>query len=349
MRVRTLVPFATTLFSMCALGRADFRYTQSGQLTGGEVEASRGKDGAQPAPATVVTTSVKGSYLRIDLPDGSYGIIDLHERRELQVDPKNRTYSVMTFDEIRARNQAEEQESHAKGRDRPAPQFQQKNAGARMTTQVEVALTGRTQILLGQTALESKIELVDHPAGGAKSGEQSGAPAIEIKSWVAPSVSGFKEVRDFYAKLDSAIGWTPPDLTVPKGTVELLMAQEGQGYEQPVWVPLMTKGILDLSATAETSNALPMLLIYGLRAARTQQQHSAAKGNEQRRAAPNGAASGSSTSAASTIDSLTSGLTVRVTSYSAQTLDQSLFQVPSSYVETQSNPRNMWILAIRQM
>ena len=154
MRERTLALLAATLISICDLGRADFKYTQSGQLAG--AMASMAKNSRSPQ-TVVTTTSVKGSYLRIDLPDGSYGIIDLNDGRELQLDPKNRTYSVITFGEIRARNEAEQQESRAKGRDQPAPQFQHENAGAKGTAQVEVALTGRTQILLGQTAQESEI------------------------------------------------------------------------------------------------------------------------------------------------------------------------------------------------
>ena len=149
--------------------------------------------------------------------------------------------------------------------------------------------------------------------------------------------------------LAAAIGWKPSDLTAPRGFIELLIAQEAQGHQQPVWVPVMTRGILDLSATSETPNALPMLLTYGLRAAPTQRQQAPAQRNEQHPGAPNATQSGNSTSAASTSDPLVWGLAVRVTSYSAETLDESLFQVPSNYVQSRLDPRDMWILAIGQM
>ena len=90
MPVRTIVLVTTFL---CGLAHADFRYTQSGRFTngGGQAKAAFG------IQATQVTIYVKGEFLRIDLPDGGYGIIDLNGHRDIQVDPKTRTYSIVTL------------------------------------------------------------------------------------------------------------------------------------------------------------------------------------------------------------------------------------------------------------
>ena len=71
MRVRTVMRVATLLCMFCGLAHADFKYTQSGQFTNGvaQVKAVLGTQ------ATEVTIYVKGAFLRIDLPDGTYGII----------------------------------------------------------------------------------------------------------------------------------------------------------------------------------------------------------------------------------------------------------------------------------
>jgi hypothetical protein len=74
MPVRTIVLFAKF---PCGLAHADFKYMQSGQFTNSVAEAKA----AFGTQITQVTIYVKGEFLRLDLPDGLYGIIDLDRRR----------------------------------------------------------------------------------------------------------------------------------------------------------------------------------------------------------------------------------------------------------------------------
>ena len=309
MNHRTFAPLAAIFFLICAPVRADFKFTQSGQLTGTDVAASIAKYGYHGPRTSVATTFMKGSYLRIDLPDGRYGIIDLKERREIEVDPRKQSYSAISFDDIRAQNRADEQ----------AEQAMVKNAEPKFTTEVQMASTGRTRVFLGQTAREFRIKLVDKPLAPQKPAEQNRAP-LEIESWVAPSVPGFSEVSNFYARLAAALGSKPAQLGTPKGVVELMVAEEDQQLGQPVWVALVTKGILDLGGARRIPNGLPMLQTFGMMAGRTSQ--------------PSG---------------FKWGLTVQVTSYSAGSLDESLFRVSSNYVPSRSKPKDMWILSIGQL
>ncbi len=106
MRGRTCTLVAISLSLICVPSRADFKYTQSGQFTNGVDKAKAAFD----AQATEVTIYVKGTSLRIDLPDGTYGIIDLEGQRDIQVDPKARIYSVVMFDDIRARDKETSQQ-----------------------------------------------------------------------------------------------------------------------------------------------------------------------------------------------------------------------------------------------
>ena len=335
MRAGTLGLFAAALLSMCSLGRADFRYTESGELTGMDVTASIAKYGYVGPRTTVTATSVQGACLRIDLADGTYGIVDLEGRREFQVNPKNQTYFVITLDEIRVLNQAQEQQNR---------QFQQKNGPARFTTRAELAWTGRTRVFLGQTARELRIRLIDHQVNGREAEPQD--TSLEVESWIAPKVTGFAEIRSFYAKLTAAINGQPPD-PIMRGVVQLQTAQWDQEGERPVWVPLLTRGILDTCKSDGFPSGLPMLQTYGTRP-RTPQRQAAVKGNGQRQAAPHGVATGNSARVSSTNRAFRWALTVHVTAYSGKTLNRSLFQVPSNYVKTQSNPKNMWILDMGQ-
>lgn len=77
MRGRTCTLVAISLFLICVPSRADFKYTQSGQFTNGVDKAKAAFD----AQAIEVTIYVKGTSLRIDLTDGTYGIVDLEGQR----------------------------------------------------------------------------------------------------------------------------------------------------------------------------------------------------------------------------------------------------------------------------
>src|ERR1039457_3702408 len=93
--------------------RADFKYTETSQMTGGSMLAmmkfaskfARGdakkqeKDMLKP---TSTTHYVKGDRLRTDNEDGTSQIIDVGGRRVIFIDNNNKTYAVATFDQIKA-------------------------------------------------------------------------------------------------------------------------------------------------------------------------------------------------------------------------------------------------------
>src|SRR3974377_1209912 len=106
---------------------ADFKYTQQSKVTGGALismtktlgvfsKSARNID----APQTSVTM-LKGNRLRQEHADGQIQIIDLDEKRFVYIDPANKTYSTMTFDEFKAAMQRaaerakEEQAKQMKG------------------------------------------------------------------------------------------------------------------------------------------------------------------------------------------------------------------------------------------
>ena len=239
MRGRTCTLVAASLFLICVPSRADFKYTQSGQFTNGVDKAKAAFD----AQATEVTIYVKRASLRIDLPDVTYGIIDLQGQRDIEVDPKARTYSVVKFDDIRARDKAASQQFPSHIRE-----------DARLT----VTSTGKTQTLLGQTAQDTNIGL-----------QQNSAESLMVDSWIAPSVGGFNEVSGVYERVASAIRGTS-DSSGTDGArfpaihaiAELMMATEANANSDAVWPAVMSKGILDLCKIASTPDGLPLLQTY---------------------------------------------------------------------------------------
>lgn len=312
-----------------ALGRADFKFTQSGQLTGTLL-------GAKAIPATVVTTYVKGPYLRIDLPDGSYGIVDLSGRRDIQIDPKSHTYSILTFDAIRAGDAAYEKQV-------VGWRFNPRAIGNKQLPNMQ--WTGKTQVLLGQTTRELALSLMLPARANA------GPPRGHIGSWVAGAVPGFEEVRDFYAKLAGMMNWAPVPTGTLKGFIEVNWAptvfvsslKGRQKTEGAVWVPIMTKGILDFYETNSKAAGIPMLLSYRVTPGAILAQQKTATGGEQRTQPAQGGTV-HPPSPGNSSPSLEFG--IRTMSYSTGTLDPSLFRVPPGYTPSPSRNANMWIASI---
>jgi len=317
---------ATFLCMFCGLAHADFKYTQSGQFTNGlaQVKAVLGTQAAE------VTVYVQGAFLRIDLPDGTYGIIDLDGRRDIQIDPKTRTYSIATFDEIRARDKASSEQF---------PSHMTQDLSLKVTS------TGETRTLLHQTAQDTKLAI-----------QHNSKQSLVIDSWIAASVAGFDEVNGFYERLASTVrsGTDAARFPAVMGVAELMMATESSLNSLPVWPAVMSKGILDLCKVANAPDGLPLLQIYGeytvppvapeipkgvanpgnadaqtdSRSAGTAPADSEAEGGER---------SGKQ---------LATEFTLRVTSFSADKLDKGLFQIPTGYKESHLGLREMWIAGI---
>ena len=326
MPLRAVMLVATLLCIFCGLAHADFKYKQSGQFTNGvaKVKAALGPQAAE------VTAYVQGAFLRIDLPDGTYGIIDLDGRRDIQVDPKTRTYSIATFDEIRARDKATSQQFPA--------HFTQ-------DLSLRVTSTGKTRTLLNQTAKDTR----------AKIGYNSTETSV-IDSWIAPSVDGFNEVNSFYERLASAIrsGTEAARFPTVGGVAELMMATELSLNSLAVWPAVMSKGILDLCKVGNAPDGLSLLQIYRgyavAPASPEMQKGLASPGNANAGANPRSAGAVPVDSEAKTGEGsrqeLVSEFTLRVTSFSADNLDKGLFQIPSGYKESHVDPRDMWILGV---
>ena len=321
---------ATLLCMFYGLAHADFKYTQSGQFTNGvaRIKAALGTQAAE------VTVSLQGAFLRIDLSDGTYGIIDLDGRRDIQVDPKTRTYSIATFDEIRARDKATSQQFPA--------HFTQ-------DLSLRVTSTGKTRTLLNQTAQDTSVEI------GFNSTE-----SLVIDSWIAPSVDGFNEVNGFYERLGSAVrsGTDAARFPAVGGVVELMMATELSLNSLAVWPAVMSKGILDLCKVGNALDGLPLLQIYreyAVGPASPEMQKGSAiasPSNANAGAAPRSAEAVAVDSEAKSGEGfrqqLVSEFTLRVTSFSADKLDKGLFQIPAGYKESHVDLRDMWILGVGQ-
>lgn len=343
---KLLISAVLCLLSFCGQGRADFKYSQTSQITGGAVAGVMkfmGHFSKQASQPSTTTTYIKGAYLRSDNADGSYRIIDLNRRRMIEVNPAKQAYQVTTFEQLREMAQ-KMQQAFSQGMHKES---QQNNTQISLTPKIDVTPTGRTQTLLGQNAQEVKTKIsMQIQATDAQKGTQSGSFDTDLDSWVAPSVSGYQEVTEFYRKMAVEIGWTPGSFGMD---------------------PRMSKAMVQLYKGGKIPRGLPMLQVMSLVTAGqapsqgTQQQQQQTQASSSMPDTPNAAAmkalggmfghfghkkkqkdqdqdqhqtdqSGAATSTHSSSNALME-ITMRVVSYSADSLDGSLFQIPASYTQ----------------
>lgn len=175
---------------------ADFSYQQKTTITGGMAAAAMKVAGVfskQAREPVVSTVSVKGDKLA-HRSTNSVSITDLGSQTITTIDLQKKTYSVMTFEEMKRMME----EATAKA--------QQKDTG-NMTFKVSADPTGKTRQIDG---LDTKELIVKMQAESTdqKSG-QSGSMFINLDIWLAPSVAGYQEVREFYRRMAASLDWTP--------------------------------------------------------------------------------------------------------------------------------------------
>lgn len=335
MRRKTFVWAAGLFFSISIAGRADFKYTVSFQISGplSSKLAATGPSADAAAQAAETTTYVKGGYLRIDLPDRSYVIGDLKAHREIWVNPAARSYSVLDYGKMFGPPPPSGQPA--------APQHQ--NLAIKAPT-VTAESTGKMQSLLGQNSQQVVGRFTENAD-----------EFYDAESWSAPSVAGFGEVEDFYSRLAGAFAANNSSSGAAAGSGDgaakangdLWLAMELVAAKSPAAGPAMARVISDVCDREGAAKGLPMLqTLTMVRMLTAEQQARLTPGGPQPapRFAPPAASPGNATPVKSAVTE--AQFTFRVTSYSADRLDDSLFQVPSGYAVTELSKKDTWPAAI---
>jgi hypothetical protein len=197
-----------TIAGMTALAAstmlADFSYQETTKITGGSLIAALkmmgvfSKQARQMGEPTQSTVAVKGDRMVHRGPQ-NVAIIYLASETITSVDMQKKTYTVMTFAELK---QMLEQMSQK------MQQQQQKKNGDKVDMKFNVsAKPGATKTINGfeanEMVLTMKMEGTDQKSG------QSGSMVVVADTWIAPAVPGYNEVREFHRKMAEKIDWTP--------------------------------------------------------------------------------------------------------------------------------------------
>jgi hypothetical protein len=186
-----------TLAASSAL--ADFSYHEKSTITGGmmagmmKVVGVFSKQAREPIEAQV---SVKGDRM-VTRSNTHTSIIDLSSETITSVDNQKKTYSVMTFAQMKqALEQAQQKMQGSK-----------KEGDPKMSFKVSANSTGNTKQVSGYDAkemiLKMQMEGTDEKSG------QKGGMVITTDMWITPAVPGYAEVRDFHKRMAEKLNWTP--------------------------------------------------------------------------------------------------------------------------------------------
>jgi hypothetical protein len=358
------------LLTLCAVpARADFKYSDTSRITGGSLKSMMktvgmfSKQASQAMKPVTTTRYIKGDRMRSDEADGQVQIIDLAGRRIVQIDPQKKTYTEITFDEMKAALQKAQDQIQQKV-DAKQPDPKQPDAKANINAKVNVTPGTASRQIQGVTANETKVQIdmeiqaqQQNAPPGQPNQQASGTITTSIDSWVAPSVPGYQEIGEFYMRMAKEINWVPPS------SIHI--------------DPRVSQSMDELQKNQSAFKGLPLLQYISMSIVGQQGANGSTADASGGTSNPNGGANGSSSSSSSDTptsasDAMVKGLgglfarkkkkddaadqpnpqnppppsapgsliemTIEVTSFSNAALDASLFEIPAGFTRVQQNP-----------
>jgi carbon monoxide dehydrogenase subunit G len=237
--MKILSLFSITACLSTATLMADFSYQQNSKITGGAIAGAMRVAGAfsskarEPMAATILVKGHRMAHLNADTAQ----IIDLDKETITSVNYAKKTYSVMTFEQMKQMMQE------------MADRMGQKTDDADVNFKANVRETGQSKVVGGLNAKE--VILTMTMEGTDKKSGQQGAMNILSDMWLAPDIPGYAEVRDFHRLMATKIGWTPGQ------NFGAMMGRNGNG---------MGKGMADMAKEMAKLDGVPVLQVMTVNA-----------------------------------------------------------------------------------
>jgi hypothetical protein len=364
---------AATILLTSAVVLADFKYSETSQVTGGMMHGMMkfagafSKNARQANGPMESTIYVKGNRLRRDESMGKVHIIDLDGRRMIDIDATQHTYTVMTFDQMRQAMQQAQAQAQAKlAEERAKHPTDQPPPNVKITPKVQVTPTGASRNILNLPAKEMKMRLdMEMESEDPKSQEQKVDTWFTTDSWLAPDVPGYGEIREFYKRMAKELDFVPRTMFGGASPMQMNPAAMSEFQKQSAnlqGIPLLQYISMGMGAPGQMGANAGAQPQGGQAASSGQQQQSQVKptdvmmpqvavakalggklfghkkkqedtANNGQQAAGNAAPPPSASTPGSLMD-----MTVQVTSYSSDSLPGSLFDIPAGYTQVQANP-----------
>ena len=309
---------------------ADFSYQQTSTITGGlmasmmKVAGVFSKQAREPIRATI---AVKGDRMA-HRSATSASVIDLGAETITHVDLQKKTYTVMTFAEMKQTlEQASQRAAQRSKGDQPE-----------VTFKVSVADTGQSKSVSGYDTHEMILKMEMQSTDPQT--QQQGAMVITTDMWIATPVAGYREIRDFYRRMAEKLDWSPeggmfasrPD--VAKGMAEVYK-EAAKLDGMPVFETVTMGGQGQGGAAASSSTPPPQQQqtsrpsLGGALAGKLGigRQKDTEPSSDQQSTAGSGSAPGSLLE-----------MTTEMASFSSNTVDNSLFEIPAGFKKVDVKP-----------
>jgi hypothetical protein len=196
---RKLLVAGAVIFFGAATLSADFSYHETSRVTGGamasmlKVAGVFSKQAREPIESNV---AIKGD--RMARRGQTHGeIVDLGAETFTMIDFQKKTYSVMTFEQMRQaiENATKQVKDNKDTKD------------ADVSLKVSAKATGNSRQIAGYDAKEMAI-VIDMEMTDKKNG-QSGTMEVTMHVWIAGGIPGAREHRDFMMKMGQKLNWSP--------------------------------------------------------------------------------------------------------------------------------------------
>ncbi len=342
----TLAKLSTTalLFGAAAIPLcADFSYQSTSRITGGAITGAMklagtfSKDARRAMGPVPSTTSVKGNRMLQRTADTAT-VIDLDKETITTVDYAHKTYSVVTFAQMKqAMDEAAQKLQQSAGND----------PGADLKFGIKLNDTGQSKVINGNSAHEV-VMVMTMQGSDAKSGARGGID-MNMDMWIAPTVAGYQEVRDFQRRMGQKLAWMPgANPMINRPDMQRAMAEmykEGSKLDgMPVYQTMRMGGNMEGMPTDDTSQqtsrsrngAPPTSVGEALGSALGGRFGMGGLGRKKKDAPPppDAAVASDSGSAAGSLMEMT----IEVTSISTAPIDGSSFDVPAGFQQVEQDP-----------
>ncbi|HKD81868.1 MAG TPA: hypothetical protein VKH81_19395 [Candidatus Angelobacter sp.] len=304
---------------------ADFQYTENSKITGGAAAGAMkfagvfSKDARQATQGAVSTISLKGNKLRREDSLGMAEIIDLDGKQIIHLDSRKKTYSVMTFAEMKAQME----EARRKAAEQQAKHNKSQQGQVTIVPKIQVSAGSGSKKLLDYTAKEMKVRVdMEMQSSDPKAQGQSANMWVSSDSFIAP-VKGYDEMKRFYARLAKELDWVPGAVLGANPQIAPAMVEYRKTAATLTGMPLLSMvsvGMAGQQASADdqkqTANSGGNPITQGIGGMfKKKKKDDAAQDDTSAKPAPN-----------SLMDT-----TIEVTSVSTSAVDAGLFQIPQGY------------------
>lgn len=218
--------------------------------------SKQARQASEPVSTTVV---VKGNRM-VRINNLSTEIVDLDKETVTHIDMQHKTYTVMTFAQMRqqmedAARKAREQQ--AKAQKEPPPQQPPADPNTKLSFKVNVRNTTNTKDVAGLNASESILTMTME-AQDKKTGD-TGNMAITNDMWMVPEVPGYDEIRDFERRYALKMGAVFSG-AVSSATLPALQPGAGEGMAEMVKEMSKLKGtpVLQIMRMGSSANGQPL-------------------------------------------------------------------------------------------